>query len=126
MPKLLTKSRSIDTIRAELDQVKETLRATTIKRAQREVNNPDLFFQPDEEQKLLKEKIYDLRGELNKLSRELASAEGTYLGLACTSLIPKDHKYCKREFENGGLWLKCACQCHQQEETKGKQNEKNK
>lgn len=106
------KPRNLETVRAEHDTIKAELRALTIRRAQREVDNPELFFCGDEEHGRLTDQIFKMREEMGVLARELASAEGRLLTFACAEAIGKEHRYCRGQFKSGGKWLRCGCECH--------------
>jgi hypothetical protein len=107
-----THLRPLETVRAEHDAVKEQIRALTIRRAQREVENPELFRYYDDEHKALTIEIERLYGHLGDLAREMASAEGRLLTFACAEALFKDHRDCRGEFRSNGVWMKCACACH--------------
>jgi hypothetical protein len=114
-----TQFRSLEKVRAEHDAVKEELRDLTIRRAKREVENPELFLYPDPHHGWLTEEIYKLRDRMGILTRELASAEGRLLTWACAEAfgadrkLDKEHKFCRGEFKCNGIWMKCGCECHQ-------------
>jgi hypothetical protein len=108
----ITQFRYLEKVRVDHDAVKAELRALMIRRAQREIDNPDLFFQYDQEHRDLTNQIYKLRDRFGDLSRELASAEGRLLTFSCADGLSKEHKYCRGEFKSNGIWMQCGCKCH--------------
>lgn len=92
-------------IETEYNQVKADLRAATIERAQREVDNPELYFAPDAIQRELVWTIATLRKRYIELETKLRSERAELVFIGC---MAKEHKYCKRAVGS----LRCACQCH--------------
>lgn len=107
--------RSIDEIQAEFDQVTRELRAATITRANREADNPELYFSPDQIQLDLVGQIHSLRLKWALLKAELASAQGTYIFIGC---VAEEHTKCPVEIKTAGRRLACGCECHKPKEVR--------
>lgn len=93
-------------IEAEFNRVKDEMRAATIERAQREVDNPELYFAPDAVQRELAWTIHALRRQFVELRAKLQSERAELVFIGC---MAGQHRYCKKAAGD----LRCACVCHQ-------------
>jgi hypothetical protein len=110
---LKTATRRTDNIEALYAETKERLRALTIERANRIVENYEIAHYPDARDRELVGQIHAAKREFLKIEAIYLSARGEYLFLGCHA---GEHKYCKRRAERDGALLVCACPCHQTKE----------
>jgi hypothetical protein len=103
-------ARQTDDLDALYLSAKERLRALTIERAQRMVDDPDLYFAPDDRDRELVGQIYAARREFVAMQARYLSARGEYVFLGCYA---GEHKTCRREIGRKNDRLVCACSCHQ-------------
>lgn len=94
-------------IKIQYEESKEELRRATIKRAQREVDNPDLYFAPDQKHRELNWTIDHLKKQFNRLERRYLSEQGKLLFIGCSV---GEHKYCRVTVDDA----RCSCFCHGQ------------
>lgn len=108
----MVKVSDIDALYAE---TKERLNALIAERARRWIEDPDLYFAPDERDRELVGLIHKAHYELLKIEARYLSARGQYLMLGCGV---GEHKYCKRQVTREGALLACCCECHQPKEAR--------
>jgi hypothetical protein len=92
---------------------KERVRALTIERAQRIVEDPDIAHAPDDRDRDLVGAIHSARREFFLIQATYLSARGEYVMLGCHA---GEHKYCKRRVSRDGATLVCSCNCHKTKE----------
>jgi len=108
-----TATKQTGDIEALYAEMKERLRALTIERAQRMVDDPELYFAPDQRDRELVGLIHEAKREFLKIEARYLSARGEWLTLGC---IAGEHKYCKRRVERDNAILVCSCPCHKTKE----------
>lgn len=92
-------------VEAQFLECKAELRRVTIERAQREVEDPDLYWKPDALHRELAWTIAELRRQLTRLEALYLSEQGKLVFIGCRS---GQHRDCKRAADG----LRCACECH--------------
>lgn len=92
-------------VEAQYLAVKEELRQATIQRAQREVENPELYWAPDALQRELVWTIHHLRQQFARLEALCQSERAALVFVGC---MAGQHRFCKTTVGA----LRCACECH--------------
>jgi len=93
--------------------VKERLDALVAERARRWIEDPDLYFAPDQRDRELVGLIHEAKREFLKIEARYLSARGEWLTLGC---VAGEHKYCRRQITRDGALLVCNCNCHKTKE----------
>ena len=92
---------------------KERRDALVSERARRWIEDPELYFAPDERDYELIGQIYTAHQEFLKIQERYLSARGEYYFIGC---VAGEHKYCRREIRRDGALLVCGCSCHKTKE----------
>jgi len=103
----------ISDIDALYGATKERLDALVGERAQRWIEDPDLYFAPDGRDRELVGEIHAAKRKFLKIEAQYLSARGEYLMLGC---VAGEHKYCKRQITRDSALLVCSCSCHKTKE----------
>lgn len=92
-------------VEAQFLECKAELRNATIERAQREVDDPDLYWRPDTLQRELAWTIAELRKQFIRLEQLYLSERAELIFIGC---LAGEHRYCKMSVDG----LTCSCDCH--------------
>lgn len=92
-------------VEAQFLECKAELRRVTIERAQREVENPELYWKPDALHRELAWTIAELRRQFARLEALYLSERGELVFVGC---MAGQHRFC---VQTGG-GLRCSCVCH--------------
>jgi len=100
-------------IESQYEAAKGSLHALVIERARRIVEEPDLYFAPEQRDRELIWQIWARWREFAALHAQYLSTRGEYLMLGC---LIGEHKKCRREIVRAGARLVCGCACHRSKE----------
>lgn len=92
------------------ESTKERLRALTIERANRIVENWEIAFAPDDRDRELAWEIFELKREFTLIEQRYLSARGELIFIGCHA---GEHKKCNRVIKRDKATLTCGCNCHQ-------------
>jgi hypothetical protein len=92
---------------------KERVDALVVERARRWIEDPAIYFAPDQRDRELVGLIHKANREFLKIEARYLSARGQYCFIGCAA---GEHKYCKRQITRDGAILICSCPCHKTKE----------